>query len=1323
MGEEVHNQINIYVESGSAQQQLDALTSKNKTLTTEVENLRKKQAEADAQRQAGSEQAKKDYISLGEEINKVQKKLEENTAAMDRQSRKVSGDLSPSVRDLEAEIRKLTAAQKILSEEDPGYKHKAEQLKQYRAALDQYKVSSGIVAEKMKEEKEHGEGFMEILKGVAAGFGLITGAEAALEKGIDLIKESVHETLQLELGQKRLETAVKNWKNTSEGAMERFNEKAEDLSKKFGYLYAPEITKVQEKLVTFGRLSEEQINKLVPVIVNFAAQTGKSMDESATSILSAFEGNGRAMKQFGIELKKDEGFAVNYGIVMDQLAAKVDGAAAAFDETNAGKLATYQKNMKLLQEDIGGGLLPVLAEAAKGGVGLITALRMLPEFVDNNRKTIIALAGAYAMYNSALIASKIELGYNTAATLVNTVVERGATLIKWVSVAATGAQTIAYALLTGELELATLATRAYQLAAAAASGGLTFVIGAIVAAGTAWAMYASRLTEAEQAERSIEEVRTSAEKSIASERMHLEELIKVAKDETLSKEKRLKAIKEINAINPEYLSGITLENIKTSEGIQIIDKYIEALNRKAYNQAIEGKKIELYKEKIEIQTKSWQNQMSTMDRVGYATAKAIGDDEGMAMIKQRVIDRLYEENKLIDEQFVLLGKLEKVKVNKEEDGSEGDKKAKELADIQKFFAEARKARKDFDGLDKSSSEEEVNRTQEKIHTLSDKLEEYRHNGILTLGQYYEAKQILEKNDAYKELVDAAKRAEEEAKKRAEQHRKRVEEHKKFQEELYTQEEDARKKNLSADAKELADLADKYLKEEKLVKQFLADGTITKKQAESDIAQIQKNYRIEAQAIQDKQTKEAYAREYEEAQKQAEQLFQGTKAIQLQKLADGEINEREYQNRIREIELAELRSKVSIADQYSAQVKKAKDDEAAFSKQAADKELANQLAHAKEVQAIQDYIRTNKKRTLIAEDAEFAESLDNKLQILADEYAKEYAVHKDNAEEVKSLNARYAAESAKLYEDAWKKSLKEIASDFQKMAGEVMNIVGSIMKIQANSENAQLARDKKANNELIKNYDAQLAHKQISQKKHDKLVEAANEEMAKKDDDLKRRQFERDKKMKIAQIVINTAVGVMNAIATAPNFIMGAIEGALVLAAGIAEGIEVGKEEYVSMGDGGIIGGDKHSDASGGNPVYDGKTGKLMAKVENGEYVAPVDAVKNNPEIISMLGGVGRTRNIKEMLAPASSINTGRAMETIHMANGGFIGLNSAPRPAGTSDSSGIDTSKIESLLSQGNEIHTQSLEMHKQIAAKPIFTLHDLHAAEHIENVMLSKQL
>ena len=72
---------------------------------------------------------------------------------------------------------------------------------------------------------------------------------------------------------------------------------------------------------------------------------------------------------------------------------------------------------------------------------------------------------------------------------------------------------------------------------------------------------------------------------------------------------------------------------------------------------------------------------------------------------------------------------------------------------------------------------------------------------------------------------------------------------------------------------------------------------------------------------------------------------------------------------------------------------------------------------------------------------------------------------------------------------------------------------------------------------------------------------------------------------------------------------------------------------------------------------------------------------------------------------------------------GFIGLNSAPRPAGTSDSSGIDTSKIESLLSQGNEIHTQSLEMHKQIAAKPIFTLHDLHAAEHIENVMLSKQL
>ena len=56
--------------------------------------------------------------------------------------------------------------------------------------------------------------------------------------------------------------------------------------------------------------------------------------------------------------------------------------------------------------------------------------------------------------------------------------------------------------------------------------------------------------------------------------------MKVAKNETLSKQDRLDAIKKINAISPEYLGNITLEEINTNKTTEAIEDYIEALDKK-----------------------------------------------------------------------------------------------------------------------------------------------------------------------------------------------------------------------------------------------------------------------------------------------------------------------------------------------------------------------------------------------------------------------------------------------------------------------------------------------------------------------------------------------------------------------------------------------------------------------------------------------------------------------------------------------------------------------------------------------------------------------
>jgi|GEM_PF-5738476 len=1312
MAEEVNNQINIYVQSGDAQAQYDALAAKNLTLQQSVENLRIKQAQADAERKAGNAAAEASYKSLGEQISQAQKRLDDNTAAMERQAKKVSGELSPSIRDLEANVRTLTAAIKAGSEGDPGYDHKVQQLKLYNAALTEARISSGLMAEKMKEGKEHGEGFMEVLKGVAGGMGFVTSAEAGLEKGIDFLKESVQETVNLELGQKRLATAVKNWGNTSEGALERFNEKAEELSKKFGYLYTPELTKVQEKLVTFGRLSEDQINQLLPVIVNFAAQTGKSMDEATQGILSAFEGNGRAMKQYGIELKKDEGFAVNYGIVMDQLASKVDGAAQVFQDSAAGALATYSKNIKELQEDIGKELLPLLGAFAKGGLSAVNALRQLPEFVENNKKAIIALVGAYALYNSALIANTLTKGYNSAATLYNTVVERGAAAAKWIATAANGALQLSYGILTGEITLATAATRAYQLVSAAAGGGLTLMIGALVAVGTAIAAYTSKISEAAEIEKTVSDVRAEAAKSVAKEKVDLELLLEVAKNEKKTKEERLKAIQQLNEISPEYLGNLTEENISTKEGTALITKYIEALNKKALAEAIHNKLVDLNKQKIEQQTKSQAELLHWYDYLGSAAAHTA----------QTAVENRNKEIQAIDAQILALNKLATAQDEAGEKENPDNKKDKERESITKFFSDARKARADFDALTKSSDEAEVNRVQEHIHTLSDKLEEYRHNGLITLGEYYEAKKLLEKNDAYQELEDQAKRAEAEAKKAAEQRKKRLEEFKKLQEDLLAESQLALNKTLSADAKELADLAVKYDKQKAELKKFLDDKTISQKEYSKTLLQIEENQQNEEKAIRAKQEKASKTKQYEEDLKAQQVLFAKVKELQQDRLNQGLITQSEYDRRIGQLEVAEFEYKRELAKKYKGIVDKAADDEVKADQDAKTQKSKNDQDELKRIQANLDYIKQKRKQQLAAEKDDYTNSTEARLQIIAEEYTKEYALYKDNAEALKALNAATAAQIAKVYEDQWKKTLTTIATDTQQMATTVMGIASNIAKVQDNHANAEIAAEKKKNAAIIASYEAQVKNKQLTREKADKLEAAANEEMAKKDDDLKRRQFERDKKMKMATAAINMAVGIMNAFATAPNFIVGAVEAALVLAAGIAEEAAIGSEQYTSMADGGMLGGDAHSDPSGGNRVVDGY-GRTIHKVERGEYVVPKDATANNPDVIRMLTTQGRNRNIKDLLAPSTPINSERASDTIQQANSGWQTTAAGTRSTRSASGTSLDTSKMEQLLQKNNDLHSENIQLQKKIAAKPTLSLSALHESEHTQQYMIKGQL
>lgn len=87
--------------------------------------------------------------------------------------------------------------------------------------------------------------------------------------------------------------------------------------------------------------------------------------------------------------------------------------------------------------------------------------------------------------------------------------------------------------------------------------------------------------ESNQVQSVTNRVRKKALKSISEEKAKVEELLYIAKDEKVSKENRLKAIRKLNAISPKYLGNLDLETINTDKAKKAVEKYSKALERNA----------------------------------------------------------------------------------------------------------------------------------------------------------------------------------------------------------------------------------------------------------------------------------------------------------------------------------------------------------------------------------------------------------------------------------------------------------------------------------------------------------------------------------------------------------------------------------------------------------------------------------------------------------------------------------------------------------------------------------------------------------------------
>lgn len=327
----VNRGINIFIESGDAQKAVDKLQAK-------FNDLKKQISEATDP---------KIIKGLNAELNKI-------TEPLDRAQKKLSGQLNPSLKELGATVRNLSNELKNLSSSDAGYEKKVLQLRQANLA---YKEQQALVAGLNKEHSalvgKVGEGVKEFtapLIALTAVTGIVEGINSFLEHSKEEFEQAEREAARF---QNTLEAAGRS------DALDRLNYKIEEFANQFKFLDNDEIKGIFSQLITYGKLTENQITQLIPVIVDLyakqklAGDSAASLAGSTELIIKALEGNAKGLKTYGINIKDAGDLTERFGVIMNQLEPKLKDAGKTFGETLPGQVQTSKQAIKDLEEQVG----------------------------------------------------------------------------------------------------------------------------------------------------------------------------------------------------------------------------------------------------------------------------------------------------------------------------------------------------------------------------------------------------------------------------------------------------------------------------------------------------------------------------------------------------------------------------------------------------------------------------------------------------------------------------------------------------------------------------------------------------------------------------------------------------------------------------------------------------------------------------------------------------------------------------------------------------------------------------------------------------------
>lgn len=193
---------------------------------------------------------------------------------------------------------------------------------------------------------------------LGGAIGLAFGTKAIVDFGTDSVKAF----MEAEKSQAKLADAFKRFPKLGDKNIKTFNKLNVALMKKTRF--DDDATAAGQAVLAQYGLTGEQITKLTPLMQDYAAKTGKDLPGAALLLGKALLGQGRALKDIGVNFKDTKSLAGNFDSIMGSLQAKVGGFAEGEATQASVKLEILKNRFGEIQEKVGEALVPALEEAA-----------------------------------------------------------------------------------------------------------------------------------------------------------------------------------------------------------------------------------------------------------------------------------------------------------------------------------------------------------------------------------------------------------------------------------------------------------------------------------------------------------------------------------------------------------------------------------------------------------------------------------------------------------------------------------------------------------------------------------------------------------------------------------------------------------------------------------------------------------------------------------------------------------------------------------------------------------------------------------------------